>query len=77
MLGVLLQHRIRGKSNGSRNWFGRKQVMSLTLSGIIGLLNWLAIASVLYCRQIAWMDWNLSYQDLVRPILGHALLVGL
>ena len=39
--------RIRGKSNGLRNWFGRKQVVSQTLSGMIGLLNWLAIASVL------------------------------
>ena len=41
--------------NGSRNWFGRKQVVSPTLSGIIGLLNWLAIASVLYCRQKGWI----------------------
>ena len=64
-------HRVRGKSNASRNWFGRKHVVSPTLSGIIGLLNWLAIASVLYCRQKGWIvDWNLSYQDL---ILGHAL----
>ena len=68
-LAVLLQHRIRGKSNRSLNWFGRKQVVSPTLSDIIGLLNWLTIASVLYCRQKR-MDWNLSYQDL---ILGHTL----
>ena len=66
MLAVLLQHRIRGKSNGSRNWFGRKQVVSPTYNRPIKL----ARNSLSFILQTKRMDWNLSYQDL---ILGYAL----
>ena len=52
---------IRRKSNGSRNWFGRKQVVSPTYNRPIKL----ARNSLSFILQTKRMDWNLSYQDLI------------